>query len=319
MSWVSSLVVGASLAVAAAGCSSQAATASTVSDPTESVATTVSATVEPSTTAAVTDTTAAVTSSTVPGADPTFADTPEGECATLTPESFGFRNTTGHVADEYRIIGTSTQGRPIWSEHWGPRTGPQVLVLGQVHGDECTPAWMVQAIRAKPPVDFGIWLVPTVNPDGLAGHHRRTATDVDPNRDGFDLVTPEAQAVMAVTAAVQPVLTVHLHSPYKWVGAHNGPLAIRVATAMSEAAGWGLPRNAGRVRKGTQAFLWEGQELVLPGAQSVLVEFPAIADAEAPDAPDPSQRQVGTVEEVRIAALRMRDALYAAVVAPTVP
>lgn len=229
----------------------------------------------------------------------------------MVPGSVGFRNTTGNVADEYRRIGTSSEGRPIWSEHWGSRTGPQVLVLGQVHGDECAPAFMVQAIREQPPVAFGIWLVPTVNPDGLAGLTRRTAQDVDPNRDGFDLVTPEAQAVMDITRSVQPVLTIHLHSPYKWVGAHNGPLATEVASAMTKAAGWVGPYNAGRVESGTLAFLWEGQERVLPGAQSVLVEFPAISPLEAPDAPDPSQRQEGTVGEVRAAAVAMRDALYA--------
>jgi hypothetical protein len=186
-----------------------------------------------------------------------------------------------------------------------------VLVLGQVHGDECGPAFMVQAIRRLPPVDFGIWLAPTVNPDGLAGFHRATALDVDPNRDGFDLVTPEAQAVMRFTEEVQPLLTLHIHSPYKWVGAHNGPLATQVANAMSQAAGWGPARNAGRVRNGTKAFLWQGQELVIPGHQSVLVEFPAISPLEAPDAPDPTQRQEGSVAEVQAAAVQMRDAFYA--------
>jgi hypothetical protein len=245
--------------------------------------------------------------------DPSYDDTPEGECARLTPDSIGFRNDSGTLADEYRRIGTSTEGRTIWSEHWGSHTGPQVLVFGQVHGDECAPAFMVRAIREHPPVGFGIWLVPTLNPDGLAGHQRRTALDVDPNRDGYDLVTPEAQAAMQVTELVQPILSVHLHSPYKWVGAHNGLLATQVATAMSEAAGWGLPKNAGRVRNGTQAFLWEGQEVVIPGHQSVLVEFPATSPLESPNPPDPSQRQEGTVAEVIVAAEAMRAALYAVV------
>jgi murein peptide amidase A len=257
-----------------------------------------------------TSTTVARSTTTAASVDPSLDDIPEGECSRLVDGSIGFRNTTGEVADEYRRIGVSSEDRVIWSEHWGSRTGPQVLVLGQVHGDECTPAFMVRAIRERPPVDFGIWLVPTLNPDGLAGHHRRTALDVDPNRDGFDLATPEARAAMAITEFVQPILTVHLHSPYKWVGAHNGLLATQVATAMSAAAGWGLPKNAGRVRNGTQAFLWEGQELVIPGHPSVLVEFPAISDREAPDAPDPTQRQSGTVNDVRVAAVAMRDALY---------
>ena len=271
------------------------------SDATIASTSTTSTTVPASTSTSTTDP--------VPG-DPSYDDTPEGDCGRLTPDSIGFRNETGTAADEYRKIGESTEGRTIWSEHWGSRTGPQVLVLGQVHGDECAPAFMVRAIREHPPVAFGIWLVPTLNPDGLAGLLRRTALDVDPNRDGFDLVTPEAQAAMHVTDLVQPILTVHLHSPYKWVGAHNGVLATQVATAMSTAAGWGYPRNAGRVRNGTQAFLWEGQELVIPGHQSVLVEFPATSPLESPNPPDVSQRVEGTVAEVIVAAEAMRDALY---------
>ncbi len=297
-------------ATAVAGCSSSAAVNTT---------TTVPVTTLPSTTAAPTTTEAPTTSTstTVAPVDPTFDDTPESACDTLVPGSIGFRNTTGNVADQYRRIGTSSEGRPIWSEHWGSTTGPQVLVLGQVHGDECTPAFMVRAIREQPPTDFGIWLVPTVNPDGLADHTRRTSLDIDPNRDGFDLKTPEARAVMAITADVKPALTIHLHSPYKWVGAHNGPLATQVAAALTAAAGWVGPYNAGRVQSGTLAFLWEGQERVLPGAQSVLIEFPAISPLEAPDAPDPTQRQEGTVAEVELAATQMRDALYA--VMSTVP
>jgi hypothetical protein len=297
---VTTLVLGL---YAVAGCTSAAAPGGT--ETTASAPAVSTSTVPPSSTA----TTIAATTTSV-AVDPTVADTPQGRCATLVPGSIGFRNTTGRVADEYRVIGESTLGRTIWSEHWGSRTGPQVLVLGQVHGDECTPAWMVQAIREQPPVDFGIWLVPTVNPDGLAAHTRHTALDVDPNRDGFDLVTPEARAVMHVTDLVQPVLTIHLHSPYRWIGAHNGTLATEVARAMSAAAGWGSPFNAGRVKNGTQAFLWEGQERVIPGHQSVLVEFPAISPLEAPDAPKPAERQTATIAEVRAAAVHMRDALY---------
>jgi hypothetical protein len=210
-------------------------------------------------------------------------------------------------------IGKSTEGRTIWAEHWGPRTGPQVLVLGQVHGDECGPAFFVRAIREQPPTKFGLWLVPTVNPDGLAAYTRHTALDIDPNRDGFDLVTPEAQAVMHVTELVKPVVTIHTHSPYGWVGAFGGTLASKVATALAEAAGWGHANNAGTVRSGTKAFLWEGQARVLPGAQSVLIEFPSISPLEAPDVPEPKQVKQGTVQEVIAAASEMRDALYATV------
>ncbi|MFZ4721134.1 MAG: hypothetical protein ACOYMR_17030, partial [Ilumatobacteraceae bacterium] len=245
--------------------------------------------------------------------DPEAADLDDTACVDSTPGAIGFRNETSNRPDELRAIGTSTQGRTIWAEHWGTHSGTQVLVLGQVHGDECAPAFMVRAIREQPPADFGIWLVPTLNPDGLAANTRFTASGVDPNRDGFDLQTSEARALMTFTGEVRPALTAHLHSPYGWVGAHNGGIATRVAAALVRASGFGGPFNAGRVRRGTQAFLWEGQERVIPGHPSVLVEFPGLTPTEAPDAPKPEQRRVATPAEVDAAAAAMRDALYATV------
>ena len=291
-----------------AGCASENETA-TPSSTTPVVSTTTSvaptSTIAPTTTAEPTTTTTSVAP-----ADPSAADIPDGQCAEIAPGAVGFRNDTDARADEYRQIGESTEGRPIWSEHWGSTTGPQVLVVGQVHGDECAPAFLVREIRLHPPTEFGIWLIPTLNPDGLDAHTRRTALDLDPNRDGFDLATPEAQALMAETQRVQPVLSLHLHSPYRWVGAHNGPLAGAVAAAMSASVGWGPPYNAGRVKNGTLAFLWEGQELVIPGHQSVLVEFPAMAPGESPNPPDLTQRRETNPVDVRWIARQMRVAFY---------
>ncbi len=298
------------VAAAVAGCASGDETAITSSTAPAIATTTSSAatsTVSPTTTTAPTTSTISVPD------DPSAADIPDGQCADIAPGAVGFRNDTDARADEYRQIGESTEGRPIWSEHWGSTSGPQVLVVGQVHGDECAPAFLVREIRRHPPTEFGIWLIPTLNPDGLDAHTRRTALDLDPNRDGFNLATPEAQALMAETQRVQPVLSLHLHSPYRWVGAHNGPLAAEVATAMSAAVGWGPPYNAGRVQNGTLAFLWEGQELVIPGHQAVLVEFPAMAPGESPNPPDLTQRRETNAVDVRWVARQMRVAFYAVI------
>ena len=272
--------------------------------------TTAPPTTAPPTTMLLGTTLLATTTTTPPPVDPSYDDIPIGVCDTITDGAIGYRNDTATIADEYEQIGLSAQGRPIWAEHWGAPDGPQVLVLGQVHGDECAPAWFVQAIREQPPTTFGIWLVPTINPDGLAAHTRRTADGIDPNRDGFRLETPEARAVMFATGRYQPVLTIHVHSPYQWVGSHNGGLAREVAGAMSDAVGWGPTPNAGRVRNGDLAFLWEGQELVIPGHPSVLIEFPAVAEGESPAPPDPSQKDVATVAAVATQAKLMRDAFY---------
>jgi len=106
---------------------------------------------------------------------------------------------------------------------------------------------------------------------------------------------------MAARAASTPV-----------AGPHGGPIPLRTECDDPPRPFRKRYRNTPRSR-GTLAFLGEGQEQVLPGAQSVLVEFPALSPLEAPDAPDPSQRQEGTVDEVRAAAVAMRDALYAVI------
>ncbi|MDO8364383.1 MAG: DUF2817 domain-containing protein [Actinomycetota bacterium] len=310
-------------ALATAACSSSAGagtvapstpvTTSTVAPGSTVATTTVSAsstTTTPATTISSTTTVAATTTTSMPGADPSYADIPIGVCDTIAEGAIGYRNDTGTPARLYRRIGTSAQGRTIWAEHWGSDEGPQVLVIGQVHGDECAPAWFVRAIRERPPTSFGIWLVPTLNPDGLAAHTRLNADGVDLNRDGFRLATSEARAAMELTDAVQPLLTIHVHSPYQWVGSHNGGIAAEVAQAMTTAAGWTGAYNAGRVENGDLAFLWEGQELVIPGHPSVLIEFPAVTEAESPAPPDLSQKDVTSVADVAALAVAMRDALY---------
>lgn len=321
---LAALLAGAALAA----CTSARASPSTTGTPTTNPPATTrpAPSSAPSTPTTATSTPGAAPSTSAPAAtsppsqppagDRSFASTPVGTCDTIAPGAIGYRNETGNVANFSRQIGASDSGRPIWVEHWGTEDGPQVLVLGQVHGDECAPAWLVRAIRERPPITFGIWLVPTLNPDGLAAHTRRTAQGIDPNRDGFRIETPEARALMDLTAQLQPALTIHVHSPYQWIGAHNDGLAAQVAQAMSDAVGWGPIYNAGTVDDGDLAFLWEGQELVLPGHPSVLIEFPAVAEAESPAPPDPSQKDVTSVDDVARLALLMRDAFYAAMGEP---
>lgn len=308
---VATLVAAGSIAAcssATAGGHTTTSTALSTSTTTSSSSTTTSTSTSSSTTSSTTTTIAATT--TTVSLDLSYADIPIGTCDTIADGAIGFRNDTGNLANAYERIGNSSQGRTIWAEHWGSFDGPQVLVIGQEHGDECAPAWFVRAIRERPPTTFGIWLVPTANPDGLAAHTRRTADDVDPNRDGFRLATPEASAVMYATDRFQPVLSIHVHSPYQWIGSHNDGLSILVGQAMSDAVGWGPIYRAGRVENGDLAFLWEGQELIIPGHQSVLIEFPAVTEAESPAPPDPSQKDVANVAIVDALAVAMRDAFY---------
>ena len=119
-------------------------------------------------------------------------------------------------ADEARQIGTSAEGRPIMALRFGdgPRT---VLVVGQTHGDE--EGGLRVLLRARTlPVSAGItlWVVPTMNPDGLVRDTRFLANGTDPNRRAPS--QPEQQAVYDFALATEPSLTVWYHQNYGWVG-----------------------------------------------------------------------------------------------------
>jgi hypothetical protein len=235
--------------------------------------------------------------------------TPVGPCDSSTVEQLGYRNMTGNTPDAVNQIGQSERGRPIMAEHWGRATGPQVLVVGQIHGNECAPAWFVEEIRKNPPSEYGIWLIPTLNPDGLEDGTRNNALGVDLNRDGFSQKAAETRALLQFTSELQPVLSMHIHAPYSWVGSFNGGTASRVASRMAKEAFNSRAMNAGTNSKTEGWFLWQGQDQVLPGHQSVLVEFPAVSELDTPNPPNPSQRVVKDVETVRRSAQLLLQAL----------
>lgn len=242
--------------------------------------------------------------------------TPLGGCDTLGGGAIGYRNSTGKRANEYRRLGESVQGREIWAEHWGPKSGPQLLLIAQTHGDECAPAFLVREIRLSPPRRYGVWIVPTINPDGLVAMTRLNANKVDLNRDGLRQTQPETRALISFTKAVKPALSIHLHSPYAWVGWYNGSTALETAKKLSAAAGWGYPPKAGD-SPGVpgEAFLWQGQAKALPGHQSVLVEFPAISKNESPKPPRPEQKKYISVKGAEKLASQFRKALDEVVLA----
>ncbi|MDX6476527.1 MAG: murein peptide amidase [Gaiellaceae bacterium] len=79
------------------------------------------------------------------------------------------------------VVGQSVQHRPISLVHVrGP--GPRILVVGCIHGNEPAGIAVVRALeRTHPKAD--LWLVPVLNPDGLAAGTRQNAHGVDLNRN----------------------------------------------------------------------------------------------------------------------------------------
>jgi protein MpaA len=79
------------------------------------------------------------------------------------------------------MIGHSVDHRPIQLVHVaGP--GPRILVFGCIHGNEPAGIAVVRALEGAHPRG-DLWLVPSLNPDGVVAGTRQNAHGVDLNRN----------------------------------------------------------------------------------------------------------------------------------------
>ncbi len=121
---------------------------------------------------------------------PTAAD-----ALTATPPIIPEASVTGTVmgtaeATDGLIIGESVEGRLIVASRIGQ--GPiKVVLVGDIHGAyEANTHTLAQQLLAhysehpeEVPASVSLWIIPTMNPDGLATGHRWNANDVDLNRN----------------------------------------------------------------------------------------------------------------------------------------
>ena len=156
----------------------------------------------------------------------------------------------------------------------GPRT---VLVVGQTHGDEEGGLRVLLRARSLPlPDGITLWVVPTMNPDGLVADTRFLANGADPNRQAPS--QPEQQAVFDFALAMRPSLTVWYHQNYGWVGGSGASMApAKQYQALTEL---GTLKRSGDCAVG---FMWCPIDDAL-GSSSILVELPDVltpADVQA--------------------------------------
>jgi hypothetical protein len=137
-------------------------------------------------------------------------------------------------------LGTSVLGRPITALVRGNVAGERkFLVVGCIHGNECAGVAVVRRLVAAPAAthQLGLWLVPSVNPDGAVAGTRQNARGVDLNRNfpaawrpggqAFDpehggprpLSEPEARAVRTLLLRLRPDVTIWFHQPQSVVRA----------------------------------------------------------------------------------------------------
>jgi len=202
-----------------------------------------------------------------------------------------------HVNSEKRIIGKSVEGRDIEAYHRGTKGGTVVLVIGVIHGDEEAGLGIVDVLRsAEIPTGVDLWLVPNMNPDGVARDTRKNANGVDLNRNfpykwgkigkpsywqyaGTSSASePETQALVKFIREIKPDLGIWYHQDLNIISPGTG-IDGKLRTRYSQLSGIPLKRITGGTYTGVAAT-W--QRSTLANAYAFVVELgPTLSSAQA--------------------------------------
>jgi Zinc carboxypeptidase len=136
------------------------------------------------------------------------------------------------------VIGKSTENRDIFLVKAG-QGKKKVLLWSQMHGDEPTATMALfdifRFLKAKDSFDVfrkqllsecTLYFVPMLNPDGAEVFKRRTALDIDMNRDALSLQTPEGRLLKSLQQSLMPLVGFNLHDQHRLYSAgHSKHLA----------------------------------------------------------------------------------------------
>ncbi len=164
-----------------------------------------------------------------------------------------------NAAFEVSQIGKSFEGRSISQLKYG-KGAPSVLLWSQMHGDEATATMAMLDIfnflsatgdgfddfRKKIFENSTLYFVPMLNPDGAERFQRRTAQEIDMNRDALRLQCPESQLLKKLQNTIKPAIGFNLHdqSPRYSAGTTKNLAAVSfLATA------YDYPRTINSVRE----------------------------------------------------------------------
>lgn len=202
----------------------------------------------------------------------------------------GARADNDETAPATEVIGRSLRGRPIVATRYGDATSENVaLVVGVIHGDEPVGLRIANAIRriGSTVESTQLWVIDTVNPDGVRADARKNSHGVDLNRNfpyrwhddvphssGYypgrrPASEPETRAVMSFVRRIQPDLSIWYHQPWGAVLACHG--RPQVAAHYAKLVGMRTSCR-GKGLRGT-AITWEMH--IVPGSSAFVVELPA--------------------------------------------
>jgi Zinc carboxypeptidase len=165
------------------------------------------------------------------------------------------------------VFGRSAGGRPLVGHHRrsSATANRTVLVVGSMHGEEPAGGRVVDALGiATLPTDLDLWMIDTVNPDGIAGGSRQNNHGVDLNRNWpgalypyettggyyssgpYPMSEPENQATLELVQAINATGTldwaVSYHQPLDTVDCDPKRPTL-TATCASFAKGTGITQR----------------------------------------------------------------------------
>lgn len=190
------------------------------------------------------------------------------------------------------VIGHSVLGREIEAIRIG--SGIPVLIVGVIHGREEAGLAITDLLeQMTPPQGIEWWIIPNMNPDGVALNLRGNVNLVDLNRNfpyrwaplgtkGYwqyggprRASEPETKAVVALARRVQPVFGIWYHQDLNLISPSTG-LEGRLRRTYAQLVGMPIRRITGGTYSGV-AGSW--QRRVRPGAMTMIVELGPTLDA----------------------------------------
>lgn len=208
---------------------------------------------------------------------------------------------------EKKVAGFSFEHREIYQINLG-KGKTKVMLWSQMHGDEATATMALfdifrffetqndefSSFKNAILENLQLCFIPMLNPDGAERFQRRTATDIDMNRDALALQTPEGRLLKELQHAIRPHFSFNLHDKNTRYSAGNSPFqatisflataynatkdwnnnrteAMRVIGAMSETLAQFIPNRIGRWNDDFEPRAF-GDQIQSWGSSLILIE-----------------------------------------------